>query len=259
MRRFLIIGSALLGGCFFGTFQTPETARPGQGTGAVFANFPGFLHPDHSEVARDNNIYRTWGFGGYVGGGLMDGLEGGIVGYAAGLGPYLKIRAWRSKKRRSGLRVASLSVMPSLVYGLFTGGYFYPGVSLIYGYRPSKYWMWYLYWQGVYFAGWTADTMPQLWGTVNKGFLKDLHNYFAVGIDWSTKAPGDWLGMKKTKLLYGARVELGGSWFTDTLTGKHYPLITLGIALTGGSALYCLKVGGSCASAAAATGGGIEF
>ncbi len=249
----MAIAGLVLGGCFFGTFQTPETVKPGEATGAAFANFPGFIHPDHAEVARQNNVYRTWGFGGYAGFGLLDGLEGGITAYAAGLGPYLKWRVWRSRKRRSGLRVASLSVAPSLVYGLFTGGYFYPGVSLIYGYRPSKYWMWYAYWQGVYFPGWSADSMPQLWGTVH-----GLNNYFAVGIDWSTKASGEFLGMKRTKLLYGLRVELGGSWFTDTLTGKHYPVVTLGLALTGGSALYCLKVGGSCA-AAASEGVDIDF
>jgi len=238
MRKLGIFLPLAVTGCFFGTFQTPEPAGSGKIDAQLFASFPGFINQDHGRAAADEDVYRSWNLGGSIGFGVAKEADIGAMMNGMGVGPYAKIRLFKSSKR--AVNVTSFALQPYLLYDVLAGTYLMtPGVNLILGNRPHKNWMWYVAWQGVY-APQGATSGEKLWGEFADGF----YQHAAFGLDFKYKGSGEFVGLKG-KTDYGFRLELGGSYFKYSGNGSYYPIFTLGLGFVGGSALGCLTLLGT--------------
>ena len=238
MKKFVLLVPLAFAGCFFGTFQTPEPVGPGKVDGQMFVAFPGMITPDAGRAATNDNVYRGMNLGGSVGFGVASSADVGVMMNGMGLGPYLKFRPYRSSRRKT--RVTSFAIQPYLLYDVMMGtGLLTPGVNLIVGHRPSKTWMWYLAWQGIYAPAWGDQIDQKLWGHLD-GMPDGLYQHFTFGLDFKYKGSGEYIGLEG-KTDYGFRLEMGGSFFKYSGNNSYYPVLTIGLGFTGGSALGCLK------------------
>jgi len=239
MRKTIAFLPLALGGCFFGTFQTPEPVGPGKVDAQISASFPGFVTPDAGRAASEENIYRSYNIGGSVGFGVSSFADLGVMMNGMGIGPYFKWRPYASSRKKT--RVTSFAIQPYLLYDVLGGTYLLtPGVNLIFGNRPSKNWMWYLAWQGVYAPAYGDQIETKLWGNAD-GMPEGLYQHMSLGLDFKYKGSGEFVGIQG-KTDYGFRLELGGSFFKYSGNNSYYPIFTLGLGFVGGSALGCLQL-----------------
>ncbi len=236
MRRFLILlpGSLLLGGCFFGTFQTAQPLQPGEIDAGLYANVPAHVVPESKNAA----IYGKYGvfptFGGFFGVGAMKNLSVGLTANFLGLAPYAKWTFYKHPRYEF-----YSSVVPKLYVDVFSTSLITPEIDLLMGARVNRYFSWYLSYQLLYSItgykydpNFTLDTV-RIPGAVRR--FPYLHQYVAFGIDLSGHFKG-----KTGTIPYGLRLEFGGSYFY--YDGKYYPFLNFGIALTGGTALGCVTL-----------------
>lgn len=232
MRRVILI-YPLIGGCFFGTFQTAQPVKQGEIDFGLYANFPAYLTPESKNEAIYGG-YAILPYGGiFAGIGATQNLSIGITGSFLGIGPYTKWTVYKFPRYES-----YISVIPKLYIDVFSTSLLTPEIDMVVGAKTNDVLSWYVAYQVLYSGtGYKySDMLPEtlkIPGAIRR--LPGLHQYIAFGIDLTGKFKG-----QKTNIPYGLRLELGGSYFYAN--GKYYPFINLGIALTGGTALGVLTL-----------------
>ena len=218
MKRFFLLLPFvfLLEGCFFGTFQTAESLKPGDVNAGWYANMPLYFDNSVKEKSKEHNkgafIYPN--IGGYLMYGASKSVDFGMRGsLGEGLGPFTKIQFLNEKNLfLSGAIIAGMAYHP-VAQGISLRA------DLIFSKRLSLYSS--LYW------GWTIMRAPDYrmlaYKDVKLNDIKEFREFNAIflGVDLKRKKGSSYFN----KIPFGLTME-----FTVPLT--DYPAIFWGFQFT---------------------------
>ncbi len=217
MKKFLILPIIfLMQGCFFGTFQTAESLKPGDVNAGWYVNIPLYFDASTRNESKqsDNGAYEYPNVGGYLLYGASNRIGFGIRGsFGEGIGPFTKIQFLDEK-----ITFLSGAVMAGMAYHPVAQGISLRG-DLVFSKRLSLYSS--IYW------GWTILRVPDYrklaYENVKIGDIKDFREFNAlfVGVDLKRKRRSSYF----KKIPFGMTME-----FTVPLT--KYPAIFWGFQFT---------------------------
>ncbi len=206
----------LLQGCFFGTFQTAESLKPGEVNAGWYGNLPLYFDSSVKEKSKNHDLgaFIYPNVGGYLMYGASSSLDFGMRGsIGEGLGPFAKIRVLDEKKS-----FISAALIAGMAYHPVAEGISLRG-DVVFSRNLSMY-------SSIYF-GWTILRAPDyrmlVYKDVDLGDIKTFKEFNAifVGVDLKRKRRSAYF----KKIPFGLTME-----FTIPIT--RYPAIFWGFQFT---------------------------
>ncbi len=173
----LALISVLTEGCFFGTFRTADTLKPGQVDAGGYINFPVYFSRAEKSSSKEDSLgaYITPNIGGYLEYGASDGATFGIhASFGEGIGPYGRFRFMNGQVLGfQGAMALGISFHP-IAQGIGLRG------DLIFSKHLSPY-------SSAYF-GWTGARIPDYRRLAYGLHIKDIEDFkffqaLFVGVD----------------------------------------------------------------------------